>query len=526
MKKKILALLMAGVSTLAVLSGCADTGNNETSESSDSISESVIAKAPDYSDSGLQFDFYGYSSAINGWNIDGISYTTGEDYKSVERIQEYKDAGMTIYFPQSAAAYSGQDFETSEIKRVMDNCLEAGIDKVILMDPRIQSLSKPAKENAVGLIGEGKQFATEADLDAVIREYMAPYREHEAFYGVMLGDEPFYYHTENYGQVYRSIKRVCPEAFIQYNLNPITAGVGENANGSMNIDVRFPALEEGDEGYGEELTEDDELVARYKKYIRGFMDATGANYVQYDHYPFRHADKVDEYYFLGLQIVAEIAKEYDANFYFVSQTYGQTDGVENPRMLSEADLYWINNALLGFGIKQISYFTYFTKADNNTEHFIDGNSFITWHGEKTDIYYWMQQIMAEEQKLAPTLLSFDYSTSQIIMKRPTIFNTSYALRTIETKPFTALTQAEVNKEVALVTELYDGEKDNYMYMVQNIIDSTRKGSKVYQTTTLTFDSKYEYAVVFFKGERTIQKLDEGKLIIKQNPGYATFVIPF
>ena len=509
MKKRFLSICLALMSTLTVaLSGC-------------DLEES-LKKAPDYSDSTLQYDFYGYSSAIDGWTIDGTTYSSGNDYKTVERIKEYKDVGMTIYFPQSAAAFNGGAFENSEAKRVMDNSLEAGIDKVILMDPRIQALSKPAKANAVGLIGEGKQFATEADLDAMIASYMEPYRDHEAFYGVMLGDEPFYYHTENYGQVYRSIKRVCPEAYIQYNLNPITAGVDPIVRNE-----RFPALEEGDKGYGEKLSSDEELIARYEKYLRGFMDATGATYIQYDQYPFRHTEKVDEYYILGLQVVARLAKEYDADFYFVTQTYGQTDGVPNPRKLSEADLYWMNNMLVGFGIKQISYFTYFTKADNNTEHFIDGNSFITWMGEKTDIYHWMKQIMAEEQKIAKTILNFKYTTSKVYLQMPTTFDSSFAMRSLELEDFTALKNVEINKEVALVTELYDEAKQNYMYMVQNIVDSTRKGSKAFQTTTLTFDSKYTHVAVFVKGEQTVKKLEKGgKLILKHKAGEATYVMPF
>ena len=398
------------------------------------------------------------------------------------------------------------------------------------MDTRIQGLSKPSQENAVGLIGEGKQFATEADLDAAIASYLAPYKDHEAFYGVMLGDEPFYYHAENYGQVYRSIKRVMPECYIQYNLNPITAGTGvQNVNGVLldNIDLRFPELKEGDEGYGKELTEDEELIARYKAYIRLFMDKTGANYIQYDQYPFRHADSVDQYYFLGLQVIAELAKEYDAEFYFVSQTYGQTDGVPKPRYLTQEDLYWLNNSLIGFGIKQISYFTYFTKADNNKEHFIDGNSFLTWYGEKTDIYNWMQQIMKEEQKLAPTILNFDYTTSKIYVKNPTIFNSVYAMKTIETADFKLVKDVSVNKEVVLVSELYDEAKGNYMYMVQNIIDTAHKGSKTYQTTVLTFGEEYTHVVKFVKGERSIVELEEGgKLTLKQKPGEATFVIPY
>ena len=520
MKKRFLSMFMALLSTatIALSSGC------------DALSKfEKIPEGPDYSDSSLQFDFYGYSSLIDGWNIDGTSYDVDEDYLSVDRIKEYKDAGMTIYFPQSAAAYNGSvPFEQSEAKRAMDTALEAGIDKVILMDPRIQGLSKPAKENAVGLIGEGKQFATEEELDATIASYLEPYKDHEAFYGVMLGDEPFYYHTENYGQVYRSIKRVMPECYIQYNLNPITAGTGINsAEGKRNIDVRFPELVEGDEGYGAAIDSVDELIARYKKYIRGFMDATGASYIQYDQYPFRHADKTDEYYLLGLQVVSELVKEYDAEFYFVTQTYGQTDGVANPRMLSEADLYWLNNMLVGFGIKQISYFTYFTKADNNAEHFIDGNSFITWYGEKTSIYYTMQQIMAEEQKLAPVVLNFEYKTSKVFMQMPTTYNSSFALKTLELPGFTALKEVNINKEVALVTELYDAEKQNYMYMIQNIVDPVYKGSKAYQTTVVTFADQYKYVAIYQKGERTLMKLDKtNSLTLKQKPGEAAYVIPY
>lgn len=518
MKKKFLTILLSAVSLASVaFSGC---------------SQKV---APDYSDSTLQYDFYGYSSLIDGWNIDGVSYDTDEDYLSLERIKEYKDAGMTIYFPQSAAAATEtamMDYENSQVKKALDLSLEAGIDKVILWDPRIQSLSKPSQKDSVGLIGEGKQFATEEDLDAAIASYLAPYKDHEAFYGVMLGDEPFYYHAENYGQVYRSIKRVMPECYVQYNLNPITAGTGTqvDANGTLiyNIDARFPQLKEGDEGYGQNLTGDEELVARYKAYLRLFMDNTGAKYVQYDQYPFRSADKADEYYILGLQTVAEIAKEYDAEFYFVTQTYGQQEGSNgNPRMLSSADLYWLNNMLLGFGIKQISYFTYFTKADNNAEHFIDGNSFITWHGEKTDIYYWMQQIMKEEQKFAPTILNFEYNTSKVLKVLPMVYNSPYALKTIETADFTVLKEATVNKEVAVVTELYDETKGNYMYMVQNIVDPIYKGSKAYQTVVLTFGEEYTHAVTFVKGERTIVELEKGgKLTLKHKPGEATYVIPY
>ena len=95
MKKRFLSIALAMVSTLALaFSGCALTNGGDDLD----LNGKVV---PDYSDSTLQFDFYGYSAASNGeWTIDGVKYSAGQDFRTMERIKEYKDAGMTIYFPQ------------------------------------------------------------------------------------------------------------------------------------------------------------------------------------------------------------------------------------------------------------------------------------------------------------------------------------------------------------------------------------------------------------------------------------------
>ena len=526
MKKKIIATCLAVVSAFGmVFGGCSKK------------KEEKIPNGPDYSASTKQFDFYGYSALIDGWNIDGVDYDVEEDYLSVKRIKEYKDAGMTIYFPQSAAAVTKdtpQNWNDSTAKRALDYSLEAGINKVILNDVRIQSLTKPSfgtdaqvdkmiKDGTIyehenyGLIGEGKQFATEAELDAFVTDCLALYKDHEAFYGIMLGDEPFFYHSKSYGEMYRSIKRVAPEVYIQYNLNPI--GIATSSKESRNR--RCPPVENADS-----MTEDELQIAAYRAYQELFMEATGAEYLQFDAYPLYSAERVDNDYILGLQISAETAKKYNADFYMVTQTFNMTDGSTVRRSLSEADMYWLNNMLMGFGVKQISYFTYFTKADNNREHFKDGQSFLTWEGEKTDMYYWMQKIMAEEQKFAPTILSFDYVTSQVYRSEYTVFDVTHATWTLETSEFAKITNVDVNKEIALITELYDKDKGNYMYMLQNIVDPMKKGSKAFQTMTVTFASEYKYAAVYVKGERTLQKLVNGTLTVKHKAGEATYVIPY
>jgi hypothetical protein len=56
-----------------------------------------------------------------------------------------------------------------------------------------------------GIIGENKQFATEAELDAWVEERTSFYRDHPAFFGVQLADMPKHTQLEAVGAVYRSI---------------------------------------------------------------------------------------------------------------------------------------------------------------------------------------------------------------------------------------------------------------------------------------------------------------------------------
>ncbi len=472
-------------------------------------------KAPDYSASTKQFDFYAYTGPTNGeWYEDGVTLSAGQDFRTVGRFKEYKDAGMTIYLPQSAGNYNGQEWETSDCKMVMDRAYEAGLEKIILTDNRIQTLSSTVG----GLIGEGKQFATEADLDRIISNYMAPYRDHPGFYGVMLRDEPSYTMYEAYGQTYKAIKRVCPEAFVQANLWPMTAGLP---------DEWFPSLT-AEEAEG--LSPQEQTFERYRKYLRMFLDATGADYVMYDQYPMNDTS-IHDMYIPCLQISAAVAKEYGVKLYNVTQTMRMVQNNLNvaQRFMKENDAYWLNNMLIGFGVKQISYYTYWTLQSNKSTSawFYDNGSFVNRNGTKTELYDIMKKIMAEEQKLAPTILNFDYVTSNVYKKLPCVYPTPHISAVLKGESFKKLESVTVNKEVALATELYDDEKGVYMYMLQNIVDPLNRGVNAYQTITADFSDDCTHAVLFEKGERRVVKLEKGgKLTVKHQPGHATYVIPY
>ncbi len=76
---------------------------------------------------------------------------------------------------QRTAAYNGEDWDTCETKRAMEDAVKAGLDKIIIVDERIFALSTELD----GVIGEGKRFANEEELDDFIRECIKPYRNQE-----------------------------------------------------------------------------------------------------------------------------------------------------------------------------------------------------------------------------------------------------------------------------------------------------------------------------------------------------------
>ena len=202
-----------------------------------------------------------------------------------------------------------------------------------------------------------------------------------------------------------------------------------------------------------------------------------------------------------------------------------------PRNRFESEIKSANavNMLLGMGVKTIGYFTYFDRDSNEKEYYRDGGAFVTHFGEKTNVYNIMQNILVQNQKMAPTLLSFEYQTSAVYMGAEPKYNLQYIRNCIQSTTYKKVTSVAVDKESALISELYDKTNNRYMYMIQNIVDPMYTGAPSYQTTTLTFNEKYEYALVLCEGEQTVVKLAQNEVAqysVTQHPGKAVYVIPF
>jgi hypothetical protein len=496
-------------------------------------------RSADYSSQIASFDSYAYSGHTDGqWYMDGEPQVNNPtDFRTVEQLTTYKETGFNIYLAQDSINVDAATWETDG-KIIMDRAHEAGL-KVILTDKRIQNLSEPITVKGSEVsgtaweIGNDKRFAKQVNLDNYIANCLSLYKGHPAFYGVMLGDEPSYHNAYCYGEVYKSLKRLMPEIYVQYNLLPLDEK-------QSTIQYRYPETTGTYTAYSQA-----DIEERYVNYLTLFLDSMGVDYIQYDDYPMHSATEgswfwetttpyVAETYLRALQLVGELAKERDLAVKVVAQTFAQrSSGADSSiywRQITKDDAYWINNSLLGFGVKEINYFTYWTKQSNSSsgEYFIDGGSFVDRNGNKTALYTFMQTIMAENQAFAGTIKNFDYVGSRVYTGSYK-YDNSHIAWVKNDYTFQKVASVTTSTDATLVTELYDSENYNYMYMLMNTIDPNEKngnGKDTTQSITVTFDSACTKAYLYKNGTRTAVALTSNAYTVTLTAGQAVYLLPY
>ncbi len=523
---------MLAVVMLASMVACGD--------SEDEISYPDVPDSVNYFDSGKEFNYYTYKSIDDGsfTMLDG-DHDTGESYLTKEYIKEYFESGMKFLCLQVVATGKGpEEFEGSNIEKVLDICHELGYDKsVVLTDNQIYSPYHTVKAqyetgslkgetdwSKFSIIGNASwQYKSEAELDAFFEERMSAYASHPAFQGVYMPDEPGARYMKVIGETYRSLRRVqkklgLEEMFININMLPYYSNL---------VNTSYPAVPKTFVGTTEEKQHE-----AYRLYIDSYFKETQADYVQVDIYPMLE-EHMYRLYFINMQILAEVAKEHDAKIIVLNQTHSNV----GQRMTTYESINFMNNLSYGFGAVNNAYYAYFPLDDgsNGGVDYIhrDDGSMITRFGEKTAIYDVVKELNTKGQELAKSILNFDYTTHAIYYGDDvnTLLDAiDYAenfLKNHDVDEFAKLVDYKINKEYGIVTELYDAEKGNYMYMAFNATDPLNKGSVVYQTATLTFTSEYNKALVFFEGKYTVVDLDAShSLSVKMAPGQAHYIIPF
>ena len=442
-----------------------------------------------------QFMLYGYSSPTDGvWRMESkpvtFHYSSGQDFRTKERYEEYKNAGFNTLMLQGNDPYCGEPYETSQLKKNMDNAYAAGIEKIIVFDKRIFDYSVMAG----GIIGEDKPFKDEKMLDYFILHCIKDYRNHPAFFGFMLVDEPRWFQMKAIDQIMASTRRVAPEVFIQCNLLPLY-----HTSGPL---------------YLEHGVRDSRDIEQFKEYIENYLDNSGSPYLLYDSYPMR-CDDEDGYSILkwhlpGLQVSADVLKERNKEFYFVCQGCAYYDNNRlRFRNCNDAEMRWQINCILPFGIKSVSYYTYWTKQQNGDSIHVDTTSFICRDGRKGQLYDIMQKVHAEMQVIAPYLLDCKYDNCTYY----TNFNEAPRMVALmEKRDLSDIVELSASENaVIVINKMYHTPTGDTIVCLFNANDPrgeypapTQVEPKFNGKVKKTFSLKYPNGIDFSNGEITLE----------------------
>ena len=430
-----------------------------------------------------------------------------------------------LAFGTPETSYENTVWEGSPSQTGLRNAYAAGIEKVLLEDNAFKALVKWGRE-LVGTDNDSSdddgynRFGSQIELDSFVKNRLEKYCYENGFYGLLLNDEPIAGYTENLGVVYQTIKRVGKtlgiDVYIHLNVLP-----ADPSDMSMLGDTSV-------------TTDRDTL---YRSYVCNILEATKADRLSVDIYPFMNWG-LKTGYFSMLQIFKSCCDRYGAEMSLCVQTFGG-GAYRGSEMGLEEIYYQLNNAF-GLGIRDIYFYTYMPDSVSTTEQ---DSSFINLDGSLTPIYEYVQRVVDELQNFAGTALTFEFSGMKLVYTEETqdnyhfenyfyhapqgektlAFNNSYS--------FVALNGFEITTDIALITELYNQETGQYMYMAQNVVDpyyvkNDMNGWENTQlTVTLNFGTTCKGVLEFYNGVQKYIPLSQGVYETTLEMGNASYVIP-
>ena len=458
---------------------------------------------------------------------------------NIERFKLYKESGLTTLYLTSNVSYclnGDEPWETSMAKKCFDLAKEVGIEKIILRDQRLYEDLVDYKDNLIGN-GDNFRFQSEEELIEYVRYCMKDYIKEPMLLGLGLRDEPSLDYVNSFGHVYRAIKKVAKEygvenIYIQMNLNPMII----NAYFLMHPDYK-------------NMTE----CELYENYIDAFLTSTGADLVCVDNYPFRPSDIGGRFlagFYSGLQILTKVCKKHGARLAFVLQSfemYHKTNIKASAgfrRIANVNEMFLQMNAILAFGVRDVAFYTFETMSSrvDSSYRTEDGSSFITEDCKKTRLFHFAKSAMEHAKALEGVLFNYDFAGAKIyvseqlneyandyigsegiylgdnVITSPSApFDNSYTFKYIE--------NIEFDKDVLLVTELYDNKQDSHLYTILNTVDSSHKNNPSAMNVELCFDKEITLIKVFDNGKWSEKKLVNGVYSTNLSQGQAMYIMP-
>ena len=503
------------------------------------LTNSVNVKTlPSYNGEGIATHAY---SSTNSH----VSRTDYEQYFGMEQISEYQNTGLKMMYEQALHVGLYDYTLPDALKYEFTNAYKLN-QSVMIVDSSFTLLSKynvsligtdlyesiDSVGNPTGnkytntripKVNDNYRFSSTSELDDFVEYRLKLYINEPGCFGVNVGDE----HTYNmlnggFKDIFASIKRVLAKLnrtdfYVNANLQPLTASeetmTGQTSSGTFT---------------------DAKREQSYVTYLTAFMNCSGLDFIQFDAYPFADSSKggiyegkgLNKYYLRNIIIVAEFCKTNDLDLYMVTQSvtyYGS-------RILNRADISWINNMIVGMGVKHLSFFVYCVRANTGSEVWLDNSAFLTKDGVRNDLYYYYQAQIHEMNAFAPIISCFTYEW--VHLYKYTWSSSSAGLYSQATSSsyysssssYGELSGVSTNKDWTLATGLKNPSDGKYMYMVQNIYNNF--DNEALQKVTLTFNQNYEYAVIYEAGLPRVVTMNAKKLELQLSAGHAAYIMVY
>ena len=344
---------------------------------------------------------------IGAWVAPPPGFINNETYK------EIKESGINVIY----GLYEGAD---ANGLAALDAAQANGI-KYLMYDRRLGML--PQEE-----------------ISYFLPKYLKDYKDHPAFAGNLLVDEPGAGRYDYLAELVKEYKKVVPDKLAYINLFPTYSS----------------------------LTQRDDL--EYKDYVGTFLDKVQPEFLSYDHYPILMVSDgttdITEDYYLNHEIVMNKSKEKGIPFWVFIQSI--SFGVSN-REPMESDIRWQVYNSLAFGAKAIQHFTYWTPKAGANESF--GEAMITADGKKTHIYHDVQKVNNEILAIDHILLAME---SKGVMVYPKDNPPMYSYMENPLKSFQPIKKVEGEDPIAIgCLEDKDG---NQALVVVNLTDPGKNKS--------------------------------------------------
>lgn len=197
---------------------------------------------------------------------------------------------------------------------------------------------------------------TQEEVDAVIAEVAADYHEFDNLRGYYIMDEPSANRFNNLSKVISAIRRLDGKHVGMINLFPNYASREQLASDS------------------------------YEEYISDFITEVAPSYISYDHYHFMNDGTARKGFFDNLEVVRAAALKADLDamqIILLTQHYDYAN-------LTPMQLAWEVNMSLAYGMKRISYFTFW--LDGSLMNSGWKNSCMNIVGKTYQHYYDVQEI--------------------------------------------------------------------------------------------------------------------------------------